>query len=595
MAVGVGTLTAIPLRWSLGIVMGLGLLPLLRQAWSATLDGNPFSIQLLMCLAAVGATVVGAESEAAVVILLFLLGEVLEDVAARRAQLGIQKLVDLVPHDAQREQAGHLETVAVTTLVIGDVVVVGAGQRIPADGYVISGNSSVDESPLTGESLPKTKRPDAEVYAGSVNGEGVLRVRVAKDASDNAIARIARMIRDARLRKAPVQRFITRFAKVYTPAIVGVAGLVVLVPPLLFDAAWETWIYRASALLLIGCPCALVISTPASLASALSAGAGYGLLLKGGDVLEALASADTVAFDKTGTLTKGRPQVVNILLQGGQSEDVLIALAAGISAAGTHPVAQAVLSCVRERQIQPAEVTDIVAIPGQGVRGRYQGQELEFGAVRCDDPRVRAAEDDGCLVSELRLEASTVGYVVMRDAVREEASAGLAALSQLRMSTLMLTGDSKRNAARVASALSLDFYARLLPEDKMAHVQNLHNQGRRVVKVGDGINDAPALAEATVGIAFGGGTDVALETADAASIHNRVTDIAEMIWLARRTMQNIRQNITIALGLKALFLVTTVVGITGMWPAILADTGATVLVTANALRLLRHRPFLETS
>jgi Cd2+/Zn2+-exporting ATPase len=562
----------------------------MRQAWSAILAGNPFSIELLMIIAAAGGIFVGAENEAATVILLFLIGGMLESVAARRAQLGIQRLVDLVPQEAIKETETGRETVKVETLAVGDVVWVGAGQRVPTDGEVISGASSVDESPLTGESLPVNKQVKDTVYAGSINGDGTLRLRVNRDASDNAIARVARLVKEARNRRAPVQRFINKFAKYYTPMIVSIAVLTAIVPPLTFGGDWNEWIYRASALLLIGCPCALVISTPASLASALSAGAGRGLLLKGGDVLEGLANVDTVALDKTGTLTEGRPQVVEVIPAEGQDIRDLLGLAAGVSQASRHPVSSAVLSYAEAQGVAAAPVTDIKALPGRGVQGMYKDRLLEFGAVQKGTTVSGQLYGAGRIVSEVRYDGESLGFICLQDTLRADAENGIAALRQLGMQPVMLTGDSQANADRIAEIIGIEAHAELLPEDKMAHVQKLQASGARVVKVGDGINDAPALAEAAVGIAFGGGTDVALETADAASLRNRVTDVAEMIWLSRSTMYNIRQNITIALGLKGVFLVTTLLGLTGLWPAILADTGATVLVTGNALRLLRHKP-----
>ncbi len=582
--------TDIPPRWPLWFAIALGLLPLMRQAWSAILAGNPFSIELLMIIAAAGGIFVGAENEAATVILLFLIGGMLENVAARRAQLGIQRLVDLVPQEAIKETETGRETVKVETLAVGDVVWVGAGQRVPTDGEVISGVSSVDESPLTGESLPVNKQVKDTVYAGSINGDGTLRLRVNRDASDNAIARVARLVKEARNRRAPVQRFINKFAKHYTPMIVSIAVLTAIVPPLTFGGDWNEWIYRASALLLIGCPCALVISTPASLASALSAGAGRGLLLKGGDVLEGLANVDTVALDKTGTLTEGRPQVVEVIPAEGRDIRDLLGLAAGVSQASRHPVSSAVLSYAEAQGVAAAPVTDIKALPGRGVQGMYKDRLLEFGAVKKGTPANGELYGAGRIVSEVRYDGESLGFVCLQDTLRADAENGIAALRQLGVQPVMLTGDSQANADRIAEIIGIEAHAELLPEDKMAHVQKLQASGARVVKVGDGINDAPALAEAAVGVAFGGGTDVALETADAASLRNRVTDVAEMIWLSRSTMHNIRQNITIALGLKGVFLVTTLLGLTGLWPAILADTGATVLVTGNALRLLRHKP-----
>lgn len=572
--------------WPLAAALLLGIAPVARQAWRSAVGGNPFSIETLMTVAALGAAAIGALGEAATVVLLFLLGECLETVAAHRSQAGIRALVGLTPQTARREGPEGLETVRVEALAIGDVILVGAGERLAADGTVKDGMSAVDESALTGEAMPVAKAPGDAVFAGTVNGNGTLRVTVSAGAKDTAIARVVRLVEEARGRKAPVERFIARFARWYTPAIVGVAALVTVLPPLLAGADWFTWLYRGLALLLIGCPCALVISTPAALASGLAAGAGRGLLLKGGAVIEGLAGVGAVAFDKTGTLTEGRPRVTDVVGRG-LSRDQVLALAAGLSLGSAHPMARAIREAAAEAGVQADPATDVAALPGRGVRGRADGAEVFLGAA--DDAEATALAADGKTVSALVRNGAIVGLIAATDAARADAAEGLARLARLGVRARMLTGDAAPAARAVAGALGVDWQAGLKPEDKLAAVRAWQAEGLKVAKVGDGINDAPALAAADVGIAFGGGADVALETADAASLHARVADVAAMIELARRTMANIRQNIAIALGLKAVFLVTTLIGVTGLWPAVLADTGATVLVTANALRLL-HRP-----
>ncbi|MGE4528308.1 MAG: heavy metal translocating P-type ATPase [Rhodospirillaceae bacterium] len=574
--------------WPFVAAMAVGLYPVLRRVLAELRRGNPFSIETLMTISAVGAVVIGAVGEAATVVLLFLVGEVLESLAAGRAQAGIERLVALVPQTALLEEDGVTRSVAAAELVPGQVIVAGAGERIAADGEVIDGVGSVDESPLTGESRPKPKQPGNAVYAGTVNGEGVLRLRVTADASDNAIARVVRLVREAQARKAPVQRIVERFARVYTPLVVAAGAAVAVLPPLFAGADWTTWIYRGLAVLLIGCPCALVISTPAALAAALASGAGRGLLIKGGAVLESLARADAVAFDKTGTLTRGRPAVAEVAALSGSRAEVL-ALAAGLSLGSTHPMARAVLAAAEAEGVTPAAVADLAALPGRGVTGRVDGAEAFFGAPGEDAPaEAQALAQGGRSVSLLRKGGETLGLIAAADEAREDAAAGVAALKEIGARVVMLTGDVPAAAAALADGLGIEARAGLLPEDKMAAVREMQAGGAHVVKVGDGINDAPALAAADVGIAFGGGTDVALETADAASLHGHVSDVAAMILLARRAMATIRQNVALAVGLKLAFLVTTVAGITGLWPAVLADTGATVLVTANALRLLRR-------
>jgi Cd2+/Zn2+-exporting ATPase len=378
--------------------------------------------------------------------------------------------------------------------------------------------------------------------------------------------------------------------------VVVVAALVAVVPPLLFAGPWGEWVYKGLAILLIGCPCALVISTPAAIAASLSSGAQRGLLMKGGAVLETLGKVTMVAFDKTGTLTEGKPQVTDII-SFGLSEAQVLSRAAVLERGSSHPLALAILNRAKADGVPVPPAFELEALPGKGVSGKVGGETLDLlsppaarerGTLSAEqDARISALNDEGKSVSVLLVNGVVAGLIAMRDEPRQDAEAGLAALKSAGVKAIMLTGDNKRTAAAVAGMLGIDWRGEMMPEDKQRVVGELKRQGFIVAKIGDGINDAPALAAADIGIAMGGGTDVALETADAAVLHGRVGDVARMIELSKRTMRNILQNITIALGLKAVFLVTTIAGITGLWPAILADTGATVLVTINALRLLR--------
>jgi Cd2+/Zn2+-exporting ATPase len=423
-----------------------------------------------------------------------------------------------------------------------------------------------------------------------------LRVRVTAAAADNTIARVVKLVEEAQESKAPTERFIDRFSKYYTPGVVAVAALVAIVPPLLLGGVWSEWVYKGLAVLLIGCPCALVISTPAAIAAALSAGARRGLLMKGGAVLEGLGKLTAIAFDKTGTLTEGKPKVTDILAFGGTEGEVL-RLAAALEAGSSHPLALAILARAAEEGIAPPAATGARALGGKGVAATVEGREVFLGSPKAAaetvtlsaevQATVTALNDDGKTVSLLLVDGTLTGALAMRDEPRPDAAAGLAALKEAGIRTVMLTGDNARTAKAVGSLLGIEVRAELMPEDKQRIVGELQREGFVVGKIGDGINDAPALAAANVGIAMGGGTDVALETADAAILHGRVGDVALMRDLSKRTMRNIFENIVIALGLKGVFLVTTIAGITGLWPAILADTGATVLVTLNALRLLR--------
>ncbi len=581
-------------RWLFLVVMLVGLAPIALRAFRLVQAGEPFSIESLMTIAAVGAVFLDAGEEAAAVVFFFLVGELLEGLAARRARSSIKALAGLVPETAHLLSEGTTREVPASALAVDDRVLVRPGDRVPCDGIIIAGTSSIDESMVTGESVPVTRADGASVYAGTINGDGVLTVRVTAPATDNTIARIVRLVTEAQETRAPVERFVNRFAKYYTPVVVAIAAAVAVLPPLL-DGDWHGWIYKGLAVLLIGCPCALVISTPAAIAASLAAGARTGLLIKGGSVLERLRDVTAVAFDKTGTLTEGMPKVTDVE-SFGSDRDTILKLSASLEASSSHPLAKAVLAAAAGTTLLPVE--DGKAVPGKGVTGRIDGRDLFFGSADAAAERVTPTAEVLAAVERLAAEGKTIclllvdgavlGLVALRDAPRPDAVAAVADLRRRGIATVMLTGDNPRAAAAVGRELGIDdVRAGLLPADKQTAIKALQDKGLVVAKIGDGINDAPALASADVGIAMGGGTDVALEAADAALLYRRVGDIGAMVDLSRRTMANIRQNITIALGLKAVFLVTTVLGITGLWPAILADTGATVLVTANALRLLR--------
>jgi Cd2+/Zn2+-exporting ATPase len=576
--------------------MAVGLVPIARRAFSAAAQGSPFSIEMLMTIAAVGATAIGATEEAATVVFLFLVGEMLEGVAANRARNSIQGLTALVPKTALLFDNGNTNEVAADSLQPGQIILVRPGDRIPADGVIADGDSEINEAPVTGESVPKRKQAGDSIFAGTVNGDAALQIKVTAAASDNTIARVVRLVEEAQERKAPTERFISRFSRYYTPGVVAFAAAVAALPPLAFGWDWSEWIYKGLAVLLIGCPCALVISTPAAIASALSAGARRGLLMKGGAVLEQLGSLTTIAFDKTGTLTRGKP-VVTDLVAANLDQRQILSLAAALEAGSSHPLAVAILARAHADKAPLPPAGESRAVAGKGLEGKVGGQSLFLGSPQAAETyaalsteqreRIAALNAEGKTVSVLVADGRIAGFIAMRDEPRPDAKEGLRLLQQAGIKTVMLTGDNKRTAHAVGKILGIDVNGEMLPQDKMDFVKELKSKGERVGKVGDGINDAPALAAADIGIAMGGGTDVALETADAAVLHGRVADVAGMVGLSRRTMRNIRQNITIALGLKAVFLATTVAGITGLWPAILADTGATVLVTANAVRLLR--------
>ena len=589
-------------KWAFVAACLIGVAPIAKRAFAALRLGQPFTIESLMTVAAIGALFIDAAEEAALVVFLFAVGEVLEGVAAGKARDGIRALANLVPKTALLLVNGTAQEVPASSLAVGQMVLVRPGDRIPADGEIAEGTSGVDDSPVTGESVPVTKGPGDPVFAGSINTEAALRVTVTKAAEDNTIARIIRLVEEAEVARAPTERFIDRFSRWYMPAIVTVAALVVLLPPLAFGQPWDTWIYRGLALLLIGCPCALVISVPASIASALSTGARRGMLMKGGAVIEAAANVSRVAFDKTGTLTHGRPVVTDVVTFGATTEAELLAVAAGVETGSSHPLAVAILTKADQAGIEALPSRDAKALMGKGVVAtvgdvsawvsspRYA---LENGGIDPSDLQLATAlEEDGKTAVAVFREKTPLGLIAMRDEPRQDAADAVRQLTAMGVTSVILTGDNPRTAAAIAGGLGMEFRADMMPEDKLTAIREMGGQGG-VMMIGDGINDAPALKQASIGVAMGSGTDVALETADAAILRDRVTDIPALIRLAHTAMGNIRQNITIALGLKAVFLVTSVLGITGLWIAIMADTGATVLVTLNALRLLRFDPERE--
>ncbi|MBL0595635.1 zinc/cadmium/mercury/lead-transporting ATPase [Aeromonas veronii] len=580
-----------------------GLWPISRKAWALTKSGSPFAIETLMTVAALGALFLGETAEAAMVLLLFMLGEHLEAYAAGRARAGVTALMALVPDKALRIRTtaeGEVrEEVAADALRPGDIIEIAPGARLPADARLLDEPGAFDESALTGESIPVERHQGDKVPAGSLAADRVLRLEVVSEPGNNAIDRILHLIEEAESQRAPIERFIDRFSRWYTPAMMLVALLVVLVPPLAFGQSWDEWIYRGLALLLIGCPCALVISTPAAVTSALAAATRQGALIKGGAALERLAHIDTVAFDKTGTLTLGKPQLTELVSLNGQPETELLALAAAIEQGSHHPLARAVVANATEQGLTLAETRDLRALPGMGVEGRINGELWQLlapsrvAALNMEQQtRIGSLERQGKTVVVLcqssDAQALPVALLALRDQIRPEAAAALQELNRLGLNSIMLTGDNPRAAEAIATELGMGWRAGLLPENKVEEIAKLAST-RKVAMIGDGINDAPAMKRASIGIAMGGGTDVALETADAALTHNQLGGIAAMIRLSRAALANIHQNIALALGLKAIFLVTSLLGITGLWIAVLADTGATALVTANALRLLRKR------
>ncbi|WP_352257818.1 heavy metal translocating P-type ATPase [Psychrobacter sp. TB55-MNA-CIBAN-0194] len=597
--------------WAFAIAVIVGVSPFARKSMTLAMTGTPSSIEMLMSIAAIGALIIGEAEEAAAVVFLFSVGELLESVAADRARAGIRALASLVPKTAILLDAqGGQRDVPAVSLQVNDLVLVRPGDKVSADGVIVQGNSSLDDSPITGESIPVAKAMGDAVFAGSINMEGALQVRVEKTAADNTIARIIILVEQAQASKAPTARFIEKFSRYYTPAVMAIAALVIIIPPLAMGGEWATWLYRGFALLLIACPCALVLSTPAAIASGLAVGTRRGLLIKGGSALETIGRVNVVAFDKTGTLTEGNPRVTDVIaftqkriIQqsiGSEGQNEILALFASVESASSHPLAKAIIDHAKAANISIPIASKAYATAGKAVHATVVDRPLAIGSPVYaatetsisleQNAQIEALQNEGKTVSVLFDEQSreVLGLVALRDELREDAHAGVAQLKAMGVRSVMLTGDNRLTAQALASHLEIEWEAELFPEDKLRLLNQMKGNSK-VAMIGDGINDAPALATADVGIAMGGGTDVAIETADIALLKSRVTDVAHLIALSRATMSNIHQNVMFALGLKSIFLITTVLGITGLWIAVLADTGATVLVTLNALRLLRFK------
>ncbi len=574
-------------------------------AWGA-LKKLRLDINVLMAVAVTGAWLIGEGAEAASVVFLFSLSELLESWASGRARKAVDSLLKLSPPTAiVRNADGCGREVPVAEITVGTEILVKSGSRIPLDGEVISGGSSVDQSAITGESIPADKAAGDPVYAGTVNGEGSLTVQVTKPASESTLARIIQLVGEAEENKPPTQRFVDRFAAVYTPAVFAIAILVALVPPLFFGQPWQFWIYRALVLLVISCPCALVIATPVSIVSGLTALARRGVLVKGGVHLESVGKLRALAVDMTGTITRGKPQVVTIISRSNLSEDEILGRAAAINSHSEHPLALAITEAARAQNLTISSVTDYTSVTGRGAQASIDGHPHFIGNHRmihdtglCG-PEIEALlatiEENGQSLAVVGhaphddCAGEILGIIAIADTLRPEVIEALRLIHQAGIQKIiMLSGDNQRTASAIAKQAGIDeAIGDLMPEQKLDHVRQLVSRYQHVGMIGDGVNDAPALAVASVGFAMGAiGSDTAIETADIALMRDDLTRVAETIILGRRTLAIIRFNVFFALGIKTVVLTLAFMGIAGLWLAILADTGATLLVILNSLRLL---------
>ena len=573
------------------------------KAWSSARRLSP-DMNLLMIVAVTGAIFLGEYFEAATVAFFFSLSLYLESWSVGRARNAVAALLDLAPPTARViRDDGTEEDVLAAQVAVGDRFVVRGGDRIPLDGDVVEGISGVNQAPITGESAMVTKEPGDEIYAGTINGDGTLTVRATKPASDTVLSRIIRMVSDAHSRRANVEQWVAKFARIYTPIVMILAIAIAMVPPLVFGGAWDYWFYNALVLLVIACPCALVISTPVSIVAALASSARNGVLIKGGAYVEAPGRITALAMDKTGTITEGAPEVASVHPLGDTSERALLEVAAALEARSSHPLARAILTRAQVAGIGNDAAEDTSTVPGRGVEGSFGGRKVWLGSDRF------AAEKglDGTLPDELRerIEGAgstlvavgdadkLLGVLELRDRIRADAHGIVARLhAQGVKSIIMLTGDNERTARAVAAEVGIDeVRAELLPEQKVDAIEELVESHDMVAMIGDGVNDAPAMARAHFGIAMGAiGSDAAVETADIALMTDDIGKVPWLIAHSRRTMWIIRQNIGMSLATKAVFVGLTAFGMASMWGAIAADVGVSLLVVMNALRLLNGKP-----
>nr|WP_062496911.1 heavy metal translocating P-type ATPase [Paenibacillus sp. 32O-W] len=551
-----------------------------------------FNIDTLMSIALIGAVAIGEWKEATLVALLFGVNELLEGYGMEKARRSMEAILQAAPKEAVRLEGGRERIVPIAALAANDTVVVKPGGKIPSDGTIVHGASSVNEAAITGESMPVEKNAGDFVYGGSINNEGLLHVRIDRPYRDSSLAKILHLVEEAQETKTPTELFINRFARYYTPLIIAVALVVFLAPPLLFGGDWMTWLYQGLAVLIVGCPCALILSSPIAIVSGIARSARDGILIKGGVFLEQLGKLDTIAFDKTGTLTKGEPHVVRTVVY---DEERFYDVAAAIESTSSHPLAKAVLKETSRLGVVPRTPDRVETLSGRGIVAAidgtdyYAGNETGVGQLALSEKEqadIAAMKAEGLTIVLVADGSKLLGMFGIADEIREESRQTIAELHRRGIRTVMLTGDHRQTAEKVARAVGVDeFYGGLLPEDKVARVKELAARGK-VGMIGDGINDAPALASAHLGIAMGKGTDSAIETADIVLMQDHLGKLPEAVSVSRKVNRIIRFNIAVSLGLKLLALLLTIPGWLTLWIAILSDMGATVFVTLVSLTVL---------
>lgn len=568
---------------------------IVKEGVSSLLFKRRLTIDFLITTAAVSSFFIGHGEEGAAVVFLFYLAEFLEDYAAEKAKRSIRFLVELAPETATVRRMGREEEVAVDEIEVGEVVVVRPGEKIPLDGVVVGGVSTVNQAPITGESIPATKSVGDQVYAGTINNEGFLEIRVTRKSAETVLSKIVKLVEEAQRVKSPTEKFIDRFSRYYTPSVILLAVGVAVVPSFVFGLPFTEWVYKALILLVVSCPCALAISTPVAVVSAITDAARNGVLIKGGAYVEEVGRVGVFAFDKTGTLTEGRLEVTDVVGLGYSREEVL-SVAASLEALSEHPIAKAIVEYAKIRGVKLYEVTGFKAIPGKGVVGRINGRVYYVGGRRLfgelldgfPEEYLGKIESEGKTVVFVGDDEKITGLIAVMDRVRETAAAAVAELKRNGVKTVMITGDNERTAAAIAGKLGIDEYqAELLPEDKVYAIEKLSARYGRVAMVGDGVNDAPALARADVGIAMGAiGSDISLETADIALMEDDLSKIPYLIELSRRTLEVMKENVLASILVKGSFAVLAFPGLVTLWLAVaVGDMGLSLAVILNAMRL----------
>lgn len=554
-----------------------------------------FNIDTLMTIALIGAVAIEEWKEAALVAILFGLNEWLEGLGMEKARRSMEALLKVAPSEAIKLEEGVELIVPIAALQPGDLVIVKPGGKIPSDGTIEDGRSSVNEAAITGESMPVEKVPGEAVFGGTLNNEGMIRIRIRKAYADSSLATILHLVEEAQETKTPTELFINRFARYYTPLIMIVAALVIVVPPLFFGGDWSKWLYQGLAVLIVGCPCALILSSPIAIVSGITRNARNGILVKGGVFLEQLGRIDTLAFDKTGTLTKGEPHVVKSVIY---DEERFLPIAAAIEKTSSHPLAKAIMKEISRHAIELPEVDEMQTVAGRGIEAKVQGKSYFLGNEGSISSHIKLSTDIQATVNSLKEEGLTLvmvadnerllGIFGIVDEIRSESKAVIARLHHIGIRrTVMLTGDHQKTAEKVASSVGVTaYYGNLLPEDKVNKIKEFTQHGHRVAMIGDGINDSPALAAASLGIAMGKGTDSAIETADIVLMQDHLGKLPEAISVSKQVNRTIRFNISIAIALKVIALLLTIPGWLTLWIAILSDMGATVFVTLVSLTIL---------